>query len=380
MRYLFMINSTFGMGGPARVMTSWANDMSKDARSKLSLLAEDNKEFFYYTNDKVFKFSFNNKKVNNKFKLGFLLFLYNKIKIGNWKTDDYYVIINKYRHVKYAYLLRLLLKHFMNIKFIYWIHGGTSDLKNYYNSYNKLLISLTFDEIVALHDDYAHSKTFFKKSIKSKCIDYMLFDRSMKLLQNIHIIPNPIPQQIICCSTDLSERENVIITTGRLDPIKGYLYLIEAFKLAKPNLPGWKLKILGDGEQRFELESMVKSLDLEDDVLLPGAKVNVQLDLEKSKVFVSSSLEEGMPMSIIEAMGAGLATISTRTIGGEYLLENGKYGYLVPRENSASLALGLIELCSNEQKINELSKKAYQRAIDFEIETLRRRFESLFDG
>ena len=127
----------------------------------------------------------------------------------------------------------------------------------------------------------------------------------------------------------MSDRENIIISTGRLDPIKGYKELIEAFKIVHSELPSWKLKIIGDGNQRVELERLLQVFNLQDAVSLAGLEPKVQRELEKAK-FLFQVLEE--TMSIIEALAAGLAIVSTRTSGGTHLLKNGEYGCLVTQK------------------------------------------------
>ena len=144
-----------------------------------------------------------------------------------------------------------------------------------------------------MHEDYEISEEFVEKSFRSKFIDRIVPDNTSILRKNILIIPNPTPYQTKTCSLDLSDRENIIISTGRLDPIKGYKELIEAFKIVHSELPSWKLKIIGDGNQRAELERLLQVFNLQDAVSLAGLEPKVQRELEKAKVFVSSSWEEG---------------------------------------------------------------------------------------
>ena len=75
MKHFFMINSTFGMGGPARVMSSWANFIVSEMRCAVSLISEDDKDFFFKTNDKVFQLNFGNENIRKNLTQNFFVFI-----------------------------------------------------------------------------------------------------------------------------------------------------------------------------------------------------------------------------------------------------------------------------------------------------------------
>ena len=138
-------------------------------------------------------------------------------------------------------------------------------------------------------------------------------------------------------------KENIVITVGRMHSDKRQWHLIKAFSLVKKICLDSKLIILGEGELRPKLEKMVMRLGLEKDVEMPGNVKNVQDYLAKAKVFAMTSRCEAMPCSVLEALSAGVPVVACDCPGGireelgisdelkssSYLLE-GKCGIITP--------------------------------------------------
>ncbi len=135
--------------------------------------------------------------------------------------------------------------------------------------------------------------------------------------------------------------EPIIIGVGRLTEQKDFHSLIRAFALVRKNRR-CKLVILGEGEDRESLESLIKELSLEEDVFLPGFKAEVMDYMKRADVFVLSSKWEGMSLVIVEALSIGLPVVSTDCPHGpRELLQNGKYGILVPVGDVEKMARGI---------------------------------------
>lgn len=122
----------------------------------------------------------------------------------------------------------------------------------------------------------------------------------------------------------------VILGVGRLIELKDYPTLIRAFAKVREEYPV-RLVILGEGEERLHLESLIRELDLEADVDLPGFVDNPFAYMARASVFVLSSLLEGLPNALIQAMAVGTPVVATDCRSGpREILDNGKYGALVP--------------------------------------------------
>lgn len=136
----------------------------------------------------------------------------------------------------------------------------------------------------------------------------------------------------------------IIIGVGRLVEEKNFSSLIRAFAMISGQNGAEKLAILGEGEKRSELENLADSLDVRDQVWMPGFVQNPLKYMARSDVFVLSSKEEGLGNALIEGMATGTPVISTDCEGGpNEVLEGGKYGKLVPPENSPALAEAIQE-------------------------------------
>jgi glycosyltransferase involved in cell wall biosynthesis len=133
----------------------------------------------------------------------------------------------------------------------------------------------------------------------------------------------------------------VIVAAGRLAPWKGFADLIRAMTLVNANRRV-RLLILGDGPLRNELQSLITELDLNDSVRLQGYVDNPLKYYMHADVFVLSSHVEGLPNVLVEAMMCGCTPVSTDCpTGPREVLQDGKYGYLVPMHDQSALARGI---------------------------------------
>lgn len=130
----------------------------------------------------------------------------------------------------------------------------------------------------------------------------------------------------------------VVLGVGRLVPEKGFPTLIDAFAKLLTKREA-RLLILGDGPERPRLEGLVRELGIEDRVALPGFAEDAAAYMAKADVFVLSSVHEGLPTVLIEALGTGIPVVSTDCVSGpREILRGGELGRLVPVGSSAALA------------------------------------------
>jgi glycosyltransferase involved in cell wall biosynthesis len=171
------------------------------------------------------------------------------------------------------------------------------------------------------------------------------------------------------------------ITIGRLSKEKGHKYLINAFSTVTKEIPNSRLFIIGEGPLRPKLMKLIKDNQLENKVILLGTKKNPYKYLSKADIFVLSSLHEGLPTVLIEALACNLPIISTNCeTGPKEILENGKYGILVKVANSSDLADKMISLAKEGQTRENLSKKSIKRVALFEKRNFIDNWINLIDG
>ena len=140
----------------------------------------------------------------------------------------------------------------------------------------------------------------------------------------------------------LEKDESLIVAAGRLAPWKGFSDLIKAMKEVTKSRKA-KLVILGDGPLRSELQSLIDELALGDVVKLFGYVENPLKYFSRADVFVLSSYVEGLPNVLVEAMMCGCTPVSTDCpTGPREVLQDGKYGYLVPVKDPVAMAAGII--------------------------------------
>jgi glycosyltransferase involved in cell wall biosynthesis len=136
----------------------------------------------------------------------------------------------------------------------------------------------------------------------------------------------------------------VVIGVGRLAPEKDFATLLRAFAAVRAQRPA-RLVILGEGPQRGALEALAQKLGVEADVRLPGYDHNPFRYLSRATVFALSSIYEGLPGALIQAMACGCRVISTDCPGGSReVLEGGAVGPLVPPGDAEALARGISTL------------------------------------
>jgi glycosyltransferase involved in cell wall biosynthesis len=125
---------------------------------------------------------------------------------------------------------------------------------------------------------------------------------------------------------------------GRLVPIKNHDLFLHAAKLVRERVPNAHFAIVGDGERREELAALVRSLGLEDCVHFTGWCADTLPVYSALDVLVLSSRNEGLPVSLIEAMAAGVPVVSTAVGGVNDLLDNGRLGAVVPTNDPGEMA------------------------------------------
>lgn len=202
--------------------------------------------------------------------------------------------------------------------------------------------SETVNKIAQLHHDH----NFQKKLMYEFChryqnIDYfiLLTDQHTEEISsrmkryNTHTqcltIPNfldfpPLNQQVSI--------QNQVISVGRLAKEKGFDRLIQIWSFISPHLPGWKMKIVGDGVQKEVLKNLIHKLEIEDSVILTGALSHEDTlrEMQKSRIYAMASYTEAFSLVIAEAQSCGLPVVAFDVrVGPRALITNGKDGFLV---------------------------------------------------
>ncbi|MBP6824559.1 MAG: glycosyltransferase [Acidobacteria bacterium] len=172
-------------------------------------------------------------------------------------------------------------------------------------------------------------------------------------------------------------------TVARLDLTKDTMTLARAFAaIALPRRnPKIKLLIVGDGEQRSRLEEFVGMLGLNRVVIFTGRRRDVPRLLRAMDVFALSSVSEGMPLTVLEAMAARLPVVATEVGALPELVEEAKTGFLIPVRHAVAMADKLEKFIANPQLAKTFGKEARRKVErEFTLEQMLRSYAELYES
>lgn len=168
-----------------------------------------------------------------------------------------------------------------------------------------------------------------------------------------------------------------IIHIGRFTEQKNHKELIESFKLVHDNKPDTVLKLIGAGKLEQNIRKKVKELNLDDCVEFLGLKSNVYPYLYNADIFVLPSLWEGMPITLIEAMGTGLPIVATEVGGIPDMIRNNETGLLVDA-NRDQISEALLKLINTENLRERIGKAAIEASRQFSVEEMTNKYAKLY--
>ncbi len=327
---------SFGGGGAERVVVNLANEFVRRGYHIHIVVLDENGPLLKEVSEKCQIINLSTKKVSKSFKS------INKY-IIKAKPD---VLIANLSHLS---IMILLASFFVRAKTKYFVVEHNTPSKTSLAS-NKLsakllpfLMYLTYwraDRVIAV-----------SKGVKNDLVKTIPY-----LRRKVEVIYNPIfsneimvrKNEPIDDSWFLSQKAPTIISVGRLTLQKDFVTLLKAFTIVKKEMCA-KLVILGEGEERENLEKLAKDLEVLDDVYMPGFVSNPYKYMGKANVFVLSSIYEGFANVLVEALACGIPVVSTDCESGpREILDNGKYGKLVPVGDAEKMAEAIIETLNSD--------------------------------
>lgn len=262
----------------------------------------------------------------------------------------------------------------------------TSACKGFEGKIYKILIKVLYnraEKIISVSKEISND-LINNFSVKKEKIKLIYNPIDVKQIQNL--IKEPL----------LPEHEKifkspVIISAGRLSLEKNYECLIRSFREVKNKVRDANLVILGEGQQEQNLRKLITDLNVCDNVYLLGWQKNPFKFLAKSKIFVLTSLWEGLPNAILEAMACGIPVISVDCKSGprEILApdtgfkhqtknaEYAEYGVLTPVCDNAILSNAIVDALNNKELLNNLAIKSLKRAENFDVKNIIKEWDFL---
>jgi glycosyltransferase involved in cell wall biosynthesis len=258
----------------------------------------------------------------------------------------------------------LLSKKILKFPYAVWGQGSDVYLPDWFTKLTSKTIIKNADSAIALTED-------MKRAMQA------MYDR------DIAIVPNGIDLKEY---TSERPMQNVggpikrILFVGRLHPVKGVQYLLQAMQMVHEEVPGAKLILVGDGEERESLEKLTDSLGIRECVEFVGGVPHEKIPdyMHHADVFVLPSLSESFGIVNLEAMACGLPIVATRVGGIPDIIEDGANGYLVDTKNQEQIAEVLLKLLQDEQLRKDMSDNNRERVRRYRWDTVTATLEGIY--
>ncbi|PCI59658.1 MAG: glycosyltransferase [Gammaproteobacteria bacterium] len=207
--------------------------------------------------------------------------------------------------------------------------------------------------------------TAISKATKQALIEFEnIPEKSIKVIYNgiapLQVIDSEV--QTLRQALNIPETHNILGTIARFDPIKNHTMMLKAFSLVLKQQPNTTLIMVGDGEERENIENCIKKLNIQNKVILTGYQTNPENYLALMNAYLLSSFSEGTSMTLLEAMSLGKPCVVTDVGGNPEVIIDGRNGFVTPNDDiiefSKSIINTLISTKTN-QKLSDNSKNRF---------------------
>jgi glycosyltransferase involved in cell wall biosynthesis len=175
------------------------------------------------------------------------------------------------------------------------------------------------------------------------------------------------------------EKRTIIGVVGRLTPQKGHQYLLQAAPDILSAFPNVTFMFVGDGQERQTLQHMVSSLGIDKNVVFAGQRSDMPAVYASIDILVLPSINEGMPMTLIEAMAARRPVIATDVGDVAKLIRHGETGLLVEAANPSALKSAIIQLLSDPAQCSMLALQGMSWVCEnFSADGMARQYRDVY--
>ncbi|MEG9434854.1 glycosyltransferase [Edaphobacter sp. HDX4] len=181
---------------------------------------------------------------------------------------------------------------------------------------------------------------------------------------------NGVDPIVPAASADLPiKRGLTLLFVGRLAAIKNLPTLLRALAIAVARIPDLQLWVVGNGAERPHLDALVAELGMKQNVTFWGERLDVEGFFSAADIYCMSSLSEGLPMSLLQAMSVGLPAIVTDVGGMAEVVKNADAGLATPIADPSAMAEAILQLASDSSRrraLSENARAAYQQHFTLE--------------
>jgi glycosyltransferase involved in cell wall biosynthesis len=157
----------------------------------------------------------------------------------------------------------------------------------------------------------------------------------------------------------------VLLQVARLDPYKDHATALRTVEIVARVRPEARLVLIGEGSEEAMIRGMVRERGLEPNVRLLGLRTGVARLLPVADLFLLTSITEGIPVTLIEAMASSLPVVGTRVGGMSEVVEEGRTGFLAPSGDESSLAESILRLSADTDLRLQMGRLGAERARCF---------------
>lgn len=177
------------------------------------------------------------------------------------------------------------------------------------------------------------------------------------------------------------EPEADLISIGSLEPRKNQGYLLDVVAAARAQGTPLRLTLVGDGPTRQELERKARRLRVADLVRFTGYVANAAQLLNRHRAYVHAALLENMPLTLVEALARGVPVFAPAVGGIPEIFEDGVQGRILPLDNAAAAAGGLIEWMKTPERMAQAGEQARRRFLErFQMQAAIKRLTDFLSG
>ena len=352
----FLIGNLSSSGGTERVTTLIANELAKQDAYHISILSlVDGKTPFFDLNQLISIHSLYDKKIS--FKSNFISAVWKIRKFLQEYEIDTLIVVDT---ISCIFTVPALIG--LKVKHICWEHFN-------FSNNNGLKLRDFSRKLAVKYCDYVITLTEKDKNIWVKNLKNI----------NAHIINIPNPCPFFIQKYKQEKNKKIVLAVGRLTHVKGFDMLLEAWVEVVKIVPEWKLKIVGDGEDRLRLSDFINCNNLIDHVDLVGNTNNIDKYYESADIFCLSSRFEGFPMVLLEAQAFGLPVVAFNCdTGPAEIIENNVNGLLVESGNIIGLTNSLLELINlSNIQYGKMSSKAVENSARYSVNSIIKQWLSI---
>lgn len=262
-----------------------------------------------------------------------------------------------------------------NTKVIYTAHGfhfykGAPAINwMIYYPIEKYLARYTDCLITINQEDYERAKRKIKKAKSIKYVHGVGFN-----VERLNIVPEENYKERMNCNKD----DIVFSYVAEINKNKNQKMIVKCIKQIKNDYPNIKVLLAGKDNSNGKLEELVIEEGLQDNIIILGNRDDVGKLLSITDIYLATSLREGLPVNIMEAMYKKLPIIAMNNRGHRALIENGKSGIII--ENEKMMKEKIIELIEDKNFRKQLGDEAFKTSKKYSIEKVIIEMENIYSS